>query len=74
MKEPTEPRLPGMPGPSLESLQRREAATNALRDLHSALLQVIDNLRGQDKAAFAFEVTIKGDRIKIHITPGKEKI
>jgi hypothetical protein len=73
MKDEKEPRLPGMPGPSVAAIQRQEAAHNALRDLHSAMLDTLDNLRGQEKAAITFEKAIRGDKIKVTITPGKEK-
>ncbi len=71
-KEPKDPRLPGMPGPAPEILQRREAVQNALKDLHSAMRGVTDNLRGQDGAQLTFTESILGDKIRVIITPGKE--
>ncbi len=70
-EEPT-PRLPGMPGPGAEILRRREAVQNAIRDLHSALLPILDNMRSQEAARFSFNESIAGDRIQITITPKEE--
>ncbi len=71
-KPPKEPRLPGMPGPPPEIIQRREAVQNALKSLHSAMRGVTDNLRGQVGAQLTFTETIFGDKIRVIITPGKE--
>jgi hypothetical protein len=62
-----------MPAPAEEILSRREAVRNALRDLHSALLPVLDNMRGQEAARYTFQQSIKGDTIKIVVEPGKEE-
>jgi len=72
-KDPKAERLPGMPGPPLEIVQRREAVQNALKDLHSAMRGVIDNLRGQDGAQLTFTHTIMGDKIRVIIMPAKEE-
>ena len=71
-KEPKDQRLPGMPGPPPEILARREAVQNALKDLHSAMRTVTDNLRGQDGAQITFNEHILGDKIRVTITPGKD--
>jgi hypothetical protein len=72
-KEEQEQRLPGMPGPTKDTLARREAARNAIRDLRRAMLPTIDTLRGQEGARICYAETIAGDRFAITITPGKEQ-
>ncbi len=68
----TEARLPGMPAPAPEIVQRREAAHNALRELRHALLPTLDTLRGLDCAQLNYRDTIAGDKVHITIRPGKE--
>ena len=72
-KEQTSPRLPGMPGPTHQIIERHEAIQNAIRDLHSALLPILDNIRGQEAARFSFQQSMAGDKIQITITPAEEE-
>ena len=65
----TEPKLPGFPKRSEETLTRREAITTAVCALHRAMLPVLEVM--DHKASISMKFKVAGDDVVVSIKPGK---
>jgi hypothetical protein len=72
--KPTEPKLPGMPGPPAAALAQKEAIDAALVALHLALLPTIEALPSGNgtQSSVSFRKKIGGDTFDLTLRPGLE--
>jgi hypothetical protein len=64
-----EPKLPGMPGRSKISLERRERLIAAIVEVHRALVPMLEVLNSDSSLTMRFKVA--GDALTVSIKPGK---
>jgi hypothetical protein len=66
------PKLPGMPGPSSEVRAKRQAIDKAFELIHAALLDTLDGFPGGGKTQLSITKKLKGDVLRVTITPGNQ--
>ena len=72
-KGPKAERLPGMPGPAQDSVERQERFIAALQEIHDCLAWMMEGMpvgNGRHNT-FTHGEKIKGDYIQITFQPGK---
>lgn len=67
-----EPRLPGMPGPAKEVIERQEAITAAFVQMWNALSPLLAFMPGKN-TSISLARTVSGDRVTVSIKPGADK-
>jgi hypothetical protein len=65
-------RLPGMPGPSPDTVHRQEQITIAFIEVHRALAPVLEMIPGKN-SSISLTRTVSGDRVTVSIKPGADK-
>lgn len=68
----SEPRLPGMPGPSPDAVHRQEQITIAFVEMHRALAPILEFMPGKN-TSISLTRTVSGDRVTVTIKPGADK-
>jgi hypothetical protein len=75
MTEQNSERLPGMPGPPSEAIQRREEIEKALGQLHDVLSPMLEGLpRGKEsQGSISIWVKVQGDTVIVTVKPGSKE-
>lgn len=66
------PKLPGIPGPPNEAIQRQEAITTAFASMHAALSPLLEWIPGRN-TAIQLTRTVCGHKVTVTLQPGDER-
>jgi len=69
----TNPKLPGMPGPSATLVAIHEQILLAVAALHRALTPLAEQLPPGAESAVALHFNVQGDSLSINLKPHKEE-
>ena len=69
----TNPKLPGMPGPSKEVIAAHDRLHTAVAEVHRALSTIVESLPPTARSEIKLRFEVMGDTLDISIRPKEEK-